>query len=51
MRRSIYEGVSVTRFEAMITSAICPLAAKESGKRDGTEDLTRLFIEGLPESG
>lgn len=48
---SIFEGTSVTRFEGMTTSAICPLAAKESGKQDGTEGLTRLFIESLPETG
>jgi putative intracellular protease/amidase len=47
---SIYEGVTVTGFEGMATSAICPLAARESGKRDGTAGLTRVFIESLPEA-
>jgi len=46
-----YVDAGVTRSGVMATSKICPLAALESGQQDGTEELTRLFIESLPEAG
>ena len=45
-----YKGTGVTRDSNVSTAGICPLAARSLGQPDGTEDLTRAFIESLNSS-
>lgn len=42
-----YRGTAVIRDGDVSTAGICPLAARSLGQPDGTEDLTRAFIESL----
>lgn len=42
-----YRGTGVIRDGKVSTAGICPLAARSLSQPDGTEDLTRAFIESL----
>jgi putative intracellular protease/amidase len=42
-----YQGTGVVRDGNVSTSGVCPLAAKSSALPDGTEEVTRNFIESL----
>jgi putative intracellular protease/amidase len=42
-----YMGYGVVQDGNIITSGRCPFSAKETGKPDGTPELTRLFIEAI----
>ena len=42
-----YEGTGYSRDGNITTVGICPLASRSLKKPDGTEDLTRGFIESL----
>jgi putative intracellular protease/amidase len=44
-----YQGMGVVRDGNVSTSGVCPLAAKGSGLPDGTEEVTRRFVESLHE--
>ena len=46
-----YRGPGVVRDGELITSGTCPFLARETDRPDGTETLTRLFIEALNERG
>jgi protease I len=48
-RGAIYSGKGVVRDGYIITSAICPNAARYYGEADGTSELTKLFIEAISE--
>lgn len=45
-----FMGTGVIRDGNISTSGICPLAAQNSGKPDGTVGLTKSFIESLAET-
>jgi putative intracellular protease/amidase len=45
----IYSGEGVVRDGRIVTSGTCPWKTREYGKPDGTEELTRLFIEAVHE--
>jgi putative intracellular protease/amidase len=42
-----YGGTGVVRDGLVITSGTCPYKARETGRPDGTPELTRLFIEAV----
>jgi len=42
-----YAGTGVVRDGKLITSGTCPHLARETGRPDGTETLTRLFVEAI----
>ena len=42
-----FQGTGVVRDGSVSTSGVCPLAAKTSALPDGTEEVTRNFIESL----
>jgi putative intracellular protease/amidase len=42
-----FDGTGVVRDGNVMTSGVCPLAAKLLAQEDGTEELTREFIEAL----
>ena len=44
-----YMGFGVVKDGNIITSGTCPEMAKETGRPDGTKELTRLFIEAIKE--
>lgn len=46
-----YRGPGVVRDGELITSGTCPFLSRETGRPDGTETLTRLFIEAMSERG
>jgi protease I len=50
IRGGIYKGEGVVQDGNIITSGICPNTAKDTGKPDGTGELTRKFIAALPAS-
>jgi putative intracellular protease/amidase len=46
-----YRGPGVVRDGDLITSGTCPFLARDTDRPDGTETLTRLFIEAMSERG
>ena len=42
-----YAGTGVVRDGNLITSGTCPYLARETGRPDGSEALTRLFIDAI----
>jgi hypothetical protein len=44
---SIYNGTGVVQDENIITSGICPMETKMTGKNDGTSDLTGKLIQAI----
>jgi putative intracellular protease/amidase len=42
-----YQGTGVVRDGNVSTSGVCPLSARTSPVPDGTEEVTRKFIESL----
>ncbi len=42
-----YQGTGVVRDGNVSTSGVCPLSARSSPVPDGTEEVTRRFIESL----
>lgn len=46
---AIYSGIGVIRDGNIITSGICPNAARYYGYPEGTRELTKLFIEAIKE--
>lgn len=44
---AIFSGRGVVKDGNIITSGTCPMMAKTMGHKDGTEELTTLFIESL----
>jgi len=46
-----FMGTGVVRDANIITSAICPMAARDLDMTDGTEGLTQAFIEALADTG
>ncbi len=46
-----FMGTGVVRDANIITSAICPMAARKLNMPDGTEGLTQAFIEALADAG
>ena len=47
----IFMGTGVVRDANIITSAICPMTARELDMTDGTEGLMQAFIEALADAG
>ncbi len=47
LKDAIYSGNGVVQDGKIITSAVCPLAAKRSGLQDGTTKLTKALITEL----
>ncbi len=46
-----FMGTGVVRDANIITSAICPMVARDLNMTDGTEGLTQAFIEALADAG
>ncbi len=46
-----FMGTGVVRDANIITSAICPMVARDLNMTDGTEGLTQAFIEALDDAG
>lgn len=42
-----YAGTGVIRDGNIVTSGTCPHLARETGRPDGSEALTRLFIDAI----
>ncbi len=43
----IYSGDGVVQDGKIITSGVCPMLARNSGKQDGTVKLTETFIAAI----
>lgn len=46
-KNGIYSGTGVVKDGNIITSAICPMMAKVTGKPDGTTELTNLLVQAM----
>ena len=46
-KTGIYSGVGVVQDGKIITSGTCPMMAKETGLKDGTEELTNTLIKAI----
>ncbi len=44
---AIYKGTRVVQDGKIITGGICPYMARDTGKKDTTDELTQKFIEAL----
>jgi putative intracellular protease/amidase len=47
LKEAVYDGNGIVQQDNIITSGVCPLAAKNRGLEDGTPDLTKAFIAAL----
>lgn len=46
-KSAIYIGTGVVRDGNIITSGTCPMMAKETGRKDGTEELTQKLVQAI----
>jgi putative intracellular protease/amidase len=46
-KNGIYSGIGVVRDGNIITSGTCPMMAKETGNKDGTEELTQKLVQAI----